>query len=78
MWAPFGSKYQTIKDPPLKDEFDEWLARVVMFCFSLPPDAFVRRVTGRRPRRRGRRLLKPVWCSSLRQLFASRKAGSLG
>jgi hypothetical protein len=42
VWAPFGSKYQTIKDPPLKDEMDEWLARVVMFAFSLPPDAFIR------------------------------------
>ena len=42
IWAPYGSKYQAIKEAPLKDEFDEWLARVVMFCFSLPPDAFVR------------------------------------
>jgi len=42
VWAPFGSKYQSIKDPPLKDEMDEWLARVVMFAFSLPPDAFIR------------------------------------
>jgi hypothetical protein len=25
------------KQPPLKDEFDEWIARVVSFAFSLPP-----------------------------------------
>ncbi len=42
IWAPYGSKYQPIKDPPLKDEFDEWRARVVLYAFSLPPDAFVR------------------------------------
>jgi HK97 family phage portal protein len=41
-FAPFAAKYQAFKEPPIKDEFDEWLARVVMFCFSLPPDAFVR------------------------------------
>ena len=44
MWAPFGSKYQAFKDPPLKDEHDEWLARVVCFCFSLPPTAFIKQL----------------------------------
>jgi len=39
---PYGAKWSAVKEAPLKDEFDEWLARVVMFCFSLPPDAFVR------------------------------------
>jgi hypothetical protein len=40
--VPWAAKWQAFKEPPLKDEFDEWLARVVMFCFSLPPDAFIR------------------------------------
>jgi hypothetical protein len=40
--VPYGAKWTSIKEAPLKDEFDEWLARVVMFSFSLPPDAFVR------------------------------------
>jgi hypothetical protein len=40
--VPWGARYTAIKTPPLKDEFDEWLARVVMFAFSLPPDAFIR------------------------------------
>lgn len=39
---PYAAKWQAVKDAPLKDEFDEWLARVVSFCFSLPPDPFVR------------------------------------
>jgi hypothetical protein len=42
MPLPYGAKWQAVKQPPLKDDFDEWLARVVMFCFSLPPDAFIR------------------------------------
>lgn len=37
-----ASKMQFTKDPQLKDEFDEWLARVVCYCFSLPPTAFTR------------------------------------
>jgi hypothetical protein len=42
IWAPFGSKYQAFKEAPLKDEFDEWLARVICYCFSLPPTAFIK------------------------------------
>jgi len=38
--VPGGLKYQPIRDVPLKDEFDEWLARVVCFAFSIPPTAF--------------------------------------
>ena len=39
-FVPGGLKYQPIRDVPLKDEFDEWLARVVCFAFSIPPTAF--------------------------------------
>lgn len=44
IWAPFGSKYQAFKEPPIKDEFDEWLARIVSFSFSLPPTPFIRQM----------------------------------
>ena len=44
IWTPGGSKYQAFKDSPIKDEFDEWLARVVCFAFSLPPTPFVRQM----------------------------------
>jgi HK97 family phage portal protein len=44
VWAPTGVKYAAFKEPPLKDEQDEWLARVVCYAFSLPPTAFVRQV----------------------------------
>jgi HK97 family phage portal protein len=44
MWTPSGSKYQAFKDSPIKDEFDEWLARVVCFCFSLPPTPFIKQM----------------------------------
>ena len=39
---PSGAKYQGFKDSPLKDEFDEWLARVACFAFSLPPTPFIK------------------------------------
>lgn len=32
------------KQPPLKDQYDEWLARVVCFCFSIEPTPFVAQV----------------------------------
>jgi hypothetical protein len=39
--AGAGSRYTATKEPPLKNEFDEWLVRVVCFAFSYPPSAFV-------------------------------------
>jgi hypothetical protein len=42
--APHGATYQSIKDAPLKDEFDEWIARVVCYAFSLPPTAFIKQL----------------------------------
>ena len=44
IWAPTGSKYQAFKEAPYKDEFDEWLARIVCYAFSLPPTAFTPQV----------------------------------
>jgi Phage portal protein len=37
MIGPPGAKYQPFTEPPTKDVFDEWLARVVCYAFSLPP-----------------------------------------
>ena len=39
-FVPGGLKYQPMREPPLKDAFDEWLARVVCFAFSIPATAF--------------------------------------
>ncbi|MBV9828522.1 MAG: phage portal protein [Alphaproteobacteria bacterium] len=44
IWAPSGARYQAFTEAPYKDEFDEWLARIVCYAFSLPPTAFVRQV----------------------------------
>lgn len=41
-FVPGDMKYQATKEMVLKDPFDEWLARVVCYCFSLSPTAFVR------------------------------------
>ena len=44
VWGPSGTKYQAFREAPLKDDFDEWLARVVCYAFSLPPNAFTKQV----------------------------------
>jgi hypothetical protein len=44
IWGPPGAKYQAFKEAPYKDDFDEWLARVVCFAFSISPNAFIRQV----------------------------------
>lgn len=36
------SKIKETKDPLLKDAFDEWLARIVCYCFSVPATPFVK------------------------------------
>jgi len=32
------------RQPPLKDQYDEWLARVICYAFSVPASAFVSQV----------------------------------
>jgi len=44
VWSPSGAKYQPFKEAPYKDDFDEWLARIVCYAFSLPPTAFTPQV----------------------------------
>jgi len=44
IWGPNGSVYTAFKQAPIKDEFDEWLARIVAFAFSLPPTPFIRQM----------------------------------
>ena len=34
--------YVSTREPMLKDEYDEWLARVVCFAFSIAPSALTR------------------------------------
>jgi hypothetical protein len=41
-FVPAGTVVKPVIEAPLKDEFDEWLARVVCYCFSLPPTAFIK------------------------------------
>ena len=44
LWGPSGTKYQALREAPYKDDFDEWLARIVCYAFSLPPTAFTPQV----------------------------------
>jgi hypothetical protein len=41
-FIPDGVKYVPTKDAVLKDEFDEWLARIVCFAFSIAPTPFIK------------------------------------
>lgn len=43
-FVPGDMKYQPTKEPSLKDQFDEWLARVVCFAFSISPTPFIAQV----------------------------------
>lgn len=44
IWGPSSAKYQAFKDPPKKDDFDDYLVRVVSYAFSLSPSALVPQV----------------------------------
>jgi hypothetical protein len=44
IWGPANAKYSPFKDPPLKDDFDEWLARIVCYAFDLAPTPFIRQM----------------------------------
>ena len=37
-------KFQEIKENPMKDEFDEWLARIICYAFSISPQPFVKQM----------------------------------
>ena len=41
-WFPSRFKGHNPRPEPSKDEFDEWLIRVICYTFSLPPTAFVK------------------------------------
>ena len=41
IWVPGGVDYKELKQPNLKDPFDELLARIVCFAFSISPQPFV-------------------------------------
>ena len=41
-FVPGGVEFKETKEAILKDEYDEWLARIVCYCFSVSPQAFVK------------------------------------
>jgi hypothetical protein len=43
-WVPKGMIPHSMKEAALKDPIDEWFARVVCYCFSLSPQAFVQQI----------------------------------
>jgi hypothetical protein len=44
-FVPFDvSKLKPLKEPQLKDEYDEWLARVICFAFSISSQPFIKQM----------------------------------
>ncbi len=43
-FMPADFKLTETRQPPLKDQYDEWLARVICYAFSVPASAFVSQV----------------------------------
>ena len=43
-FMPSDFKFQEVRQPPLKDAYDEWLARIVCYAFSVPATPFVSQV----------------------------------
>ena len=41
-WVPSGTKYQATKTEELTGAIDEWLARIICWCFSVSPQALVK------------------------------------
>lgn len=39
-----AKNFKETKQPPLKDQYDEWLARVICFAFSIEPTPFIAQV----------------------------------
>jgi HK97 family phage portal protein len=44
IWTPSGARYQAFKTSPIERDFEEWLARVICYVFSLPPTPLVNQV----------------------------------
>jgi len=41
LWVPSGVDFRSLKPPVLKDPYDEFLARLICFAFSVSPQPFV-------------------------------------
>ena len=44
MPGELAKNFKETKQPPLKDQYDEWLARVICFAFSIEPTPFIAQV----------------------------------
>lgn len=42
--VPADSKYTSTKEPALKGEYDEWLARIACFCWGTAPTPFIKQM----------------------------------
>jgi SPP1 gp7 family putative phage head morphogenesis protein len=42
--VPNGATWTAVKEPALKGDYDEWLARIACFAFSYPPTPFIKQM----------------------------------
>lgn len=42
--VPVDGKYQAVKEPALKSDYDEWLVRIACFAFNYPPTPFIKQM----------------------------------
>lgn len=43
-FGPGDSKITLLREAPLQDLFDEWIARIICFVFSIPPTPFIKQM----------------------------------
>ena len=48
-FMPADFKLIEARQPPLKDQYDEWLARIICYAFSVPVSPFVSARSTARP-----------------------------
>ena len=61
---PADFKLIEARQPPLKDQYDEWLARIICYAFSVPVSPFVSQVNRGTARPCASRRHRRGWCRS--------------
>ncbi len=59
-FMPADFKLTETRQAPLKDQYDEWLAKLICYAFAVPASASPVRSIARRPRHCARRPLRKV------------------
>jgi hypothetical protein len=61
-FMPADFKLIEARQPPLNDQYDEWLARIICYAFSVPVSPFEAQVNRATARRCASRRRRKAWC----------------